>query len=63
MEPLGTLGEAEVPILLIQQDDFTPFRAKLPIGASLLIGQELFLTDAVMSAVSCLVEPVALLDH
>ena len=61
VEPLGALREAEVPVLLVEHDHLAPLGAELAVGPTLLVGEELLLTHAVVAAVGRLVEPVALL--
>ena len=51
-EPFPVLGEFEVPVFLLQFDDLSPFGAEFARFIAFLIGQELFLADAVEAFVS-----------
>ena len=61
-QPFRALREPEIPVLLVQQDDFAPLGSKLTVGPAFLVGEELLLAHAVVAAVGRLVEPVALLE-
>jgi hypothetical protein len=61
-EPIRAPGKAEVPVLLLKMDNLTPLRPELAVWTALLVGEELFLPDAVVAAVGRLVEPVAFLE-
>jgi len=53
-------GKSEVVVLLLAELDLTPLRAELAVGATLLVGEELLLADAVVARTRGLVDPAAL---
>ena len=55
-EPVFVLGEPEVVVLLVAMLDLSPLGAELAVGAALLVGQELFLTNAVVALLFVLVD-------
>ncbi len=55
-QPIFVLGEPEVVVLLDAVLDLSPLRAELAVRAALLVGQELFLPNAVVALLFVLVD-------
>ena len=49
-QPLAVLGEFEVIVLLLDQNDLAPLGAEFAVGSALFFGQELLLAHAVVAA-------------
>ena len=50
------LGQLEVVVLFLDENNLAPFRAELPLGIAFLVGQELLLANAVKAAVLGFIE-------
>ena len=62
LQPLDVIAEPEVPVLLLELNDFTPLRAENAIRAAFLVREKLLLTHAVEAGVALLVELAAVME-
>lgn len=56
LQPLGVVGEFEIPVLLFDFDDFAPFGTEVAFFIAVAVGKELLLTDRIVAGVGFFVE-------